>query len=184
MTRGYVFQGEHALKIFLPTLPTEIQIVPAQGDFEYYKVLFPSLVTGKENGLGRDQVDDLMNKFFEEKYPGAAAAARVAKKLFISVEADLPPKHPWSSMLVYMLYHEYSQNPDNLAADFGGNDLFRRLLRDLGSWPFPPANSSVGKLKRWAKQEHPEVKDAVYRAFGIWAKTARQIFTCGEELGE
>lgn len=158
--------------MFLLEFP-EIQIVPAKGDFEYDKVPFSNLVAGKKNGLGRDELHLKMKAFFEDN-PGAQAAARVTKALFIPLVADLL-KQPWSLMLTYMLYREHSKKSRNSVTDFGGVDLFRLLLRDLGSWPAPPASSSVGMVARWANNpEHKEVKEVVNKALDIWAKTARQ----------
>lgn len=171
---------EIALQIFLPKLP-EIQIVPEKGDFEYDKVPYSNLVARRRNGLDRDQVHLKMKARFED-YPGAKAAARVAKALFIPLVAGLP-KQPWSLMLTHMLYREasreHSKKSHKSGADFGGVDLFRLLLRDLGSWPSDPASSSVGMVARWANNpEHKAVKEVVNKALEIWAEAARQITHC------
>lgn len=159
--------GEPIMAISIQLSPmVEVQLVPEKaGWFEYDKVPFSNLVAGEKTGLTRDEVHDILKDFFG-KHPEARYVAIIAKALFTPILKDLL-KLPWSLMLTHMVYREWKQQNKSKTAqtDFGGVDLLRRLLKDIGSYGFPSDGSSVGMVARWAKNElGRDVKKVVEQA--------------------
>lgn len=144
----------------------EVQLVPDKADwFEFDKVPFSNLMAGEKTGLGRDEVHEKFKDFFG-KHPEARYVAIIAKALFTPILKDLP-KSPWSLMLTHMVYREWKQQNKSKTAqtDFGGVDLLRSLLRDIGSYGYQADGSSVGMVARWAKNElGRDVKKVVEQA--------------------
>ena len=176
-----VWLGDEPIRaISIELSPTvEVQIVADEAQwFEYDKVPFSNLVAGKRYGLRRDEVHQKLKDFFQEN-PEARYVARIAKALFIPVVKDLP-KRPWSLLLTQMVYREWSQRKKENATkrdfdDFGGVDLLRCLLRDVGSYGHHPQGSSVGMVSRWAANNMQGNDPVVELALGRWRHVTTEI---------
>ena len=155
----------------------EVQLVADKAEwFEYNKVPFSNLVAGEKTGLGRDEVHENL-KYFFRNHPEARYVARIAKALFTPIVKDLP-KRPWSLILTHMVYREWMQQNKSKTTktDFGGVDLLRRLLRDIGSYGYHSGRSSAGMVARWAKNElGKDDKKVVQEALICWRDVITEI---------
>lgn len=177
-----VWLGDEPIRaISIQVLPTvEVQLVADEAEwFEYDKVPFSNLVARKRYGLRRDEVHQKLKDCFLNN-PEARHVARIAKALFIPVVEDLE-KIPWSLLLTEMVYREWIQrkkeNDENATKRdlFGGVDLLRCLLRDIGSYGHHPQGSSVGMASRWAANAMGRNGPVVEDALGRWRHVTTEI---------